>query len=197
MKHTSPTAWVMAAWLVACLAPLPIRAQSQSAPQAAPPSVPQPKAQAQQSLADALKAATSQIQRGEVAAGLDVVRQLALGGYAPAQNALGLVLQTGDGVPQDRPAALEWFRRAAAQGLPEAAFNLGTVLEAGDVVRQDLPGAAQLYRRAAEQGVAIAQHALGMLYALGHGVPKDDGQAVPTSLLQVPGAGCAYRRDRL
>ena len=26
---------------------------------------------------------------------------------------------------------------------------------------------------------------------------EDDGQAVPTSLLQVPGAGCAYRRDRL
>jgi TPR repeat protein len=51
-------------------------------------------------------------------------------------------LTLGDGVPEDRPAALAWFERAAAQGNAKAVNYIGSFHEDGWVVSRDMAKAA-------------------------------------------------------
>ncbi len=46
-------------------------------------------------------------------------------GLADAQNFMGTMNETGDGLPANMPAALHWFRQAAVQGHAKAQSNLG------------------------------------------------------------------------
>ena len=46
------------------------------------------------------------------------------GGYAGAQNSLGIMYLRGEGVAQDCDLAASWIGRAAAQGYPAAIANL-------------------------------------------------------------------------
>jgi TPR repeat protein len=46
-------------------------------------------------------------------------------GFAPAQNGLGLCLQSGEGITRDLMQAVVLYRQAAAQGFPAAQCNLG------------------------------------------------------------------------
>ena len=52
-------------------------------------------------------------------------KPLAIQGFAPAQNLLGLMCESGQGTPQDHRAAVKWYTLAAKQGLALAQFNLG------------------------------------------------------------------------
>jgi len=61
-------------------------------------------------------------------------------------------LTLGDGVAEDRPAALAWFERAAAMGNAKAANYIGSFHEDGWVVEQDMRVAADFYAQAAEGG---------------------------------------------
>ena len=47
-------------------------------------------------------------------------RKAAEQGHAEAQYNLGIMLHTGDGIPQDKAQGVQWLRKAAAQGYPEA-----------------------------------------------------------------------------
>ena len=47
--------------------------------------------------------------------------QAALQGHVDAQYNLGLMLESGDGVPKDKEKAAYWLEAAAAQGDDEAA----------------------------------------------------------------------------
>ena len=58
-------------------------------------------------------------------------------GDARAQNNLGLMYQTGRGVPQDYGAAAQWFQRAAERGHVGAQSSLGNFYAAGRGVAQD------------------------------------------------------------
>ena len=58
-------------------------------------------------------------------------------GHAGAQNKLGLMYQTGRGVPQDDGAAAQWFQRAAELGHVEAQNSLGNFYATGRGVAQD------------------------------------------------------------
>lgn len=49
-------------------------------------------------------------------------------GLADAQNFMGTINETGDGLPANMPAALHWFRLAALQGHAKAQSNLGRCL---------------------------------------------------------------------
>lgn len=49
------------------------------------------------------------------------------GGYAGAQNSLGVMYSRGEGVGQDCDEAAKWIGRAAAQGYPAAISNLRTL----------------------------------------------------------------------
>jgi TPR repeat protein len=101
------------------------------------------------------------------------LRTLATEGDAAAQYNLGLIYETGPGVPQDLAEAVRWYRKAADQGLANAQYNLGYIYAGGQGVPQDYAEAMRWYRKAADQGESRAQYSLGALYAGGHGVPQD------------------------
>jgi TPR repeat protein len=61
-------------------------------------------------------------------------------------------LALGDGVPEDKPAALAWFERAAALGNAKAVNYIGSFHEDGWVVPRDMAKAAECYAKAAEGG---------------------------------------------
>ncbi len=75
-------------------------------------------------------------------------------------------LTLGEGVAQDRPAALALFQQAAAQGNAKAANYVGSFHEDGWVVAQDLVLAEQHYRTAAQGGDFRGQFNLARLLAV-------------------------------
>ncbi len=75
--------------------------------------------------------------RGEFPAALSELKPLAEAGDAKAQSLLGYMLDFGEGVTEDDPAAARWYCRAAEQGDASAQFNLGMMYGAGKGVRQD------------------------------------------------------------
>lgn len=62
------------------------------------------------------------------------------------------LLALGDGVAEDKAAALAWFRKAAALGNAKALNFVGSFHEDGWVVPRDLSAAALCYARAAQGG---------------------------------------------
>ncbi len=74
--------------------------------------------------------------RGDYATALKEWRPLAEQGAAGAQNILGLMYATGEGVPQDNNEAVRWYRLAAEQGDDRAQYILGMRVDpvSGDVV---------------------------------------------------------------
>jgi TPR repeat protein len=61
-------------------------------------------------------------------------------------------LTLGDGVAEDKPAALAWFEKAAALGNAKAVNYIGSFHEDGWVVERDMAKAAEFYAQAAEGG---------------------------------------------
>lgn len=61
-------------------------------------------------------------------------------------------LTLGEGVAEDKPAALAWFEKAAALGNAKALNYVGSFHEDGWVVARDMAAAADCYARAAEGG---------------------------------------------
>jgi uncharacterized protein len=61
-------------------------------------------------------------------------------------------LTLGEGVAEDRPAALAWFEKAAAMGNAKALNYIGSFHEDGWVVPRDMTRAAEYYAQAAEGG---------------------------------------------
>lgn len=55
---------------------------------------------------------------------------LAQKGDPAAQHNLGILYETGSGVPKQDAAAEKWYREAARQGHPQAQFQLATTLAA-------------------------------------------------------------------
>lgn len=95
-----------------------------------------------------------------------------------AQNNVGMIYDTGKGVPKDEARAVDWYRRAAEKGHGESQNNLGAKYTLGHGVATDLNEALKWYRLAAAQGEVTAQYNLGVMYAEGTGVPKDPVEAV-------------------
>ena len=116
--------------------------------------------------------------RGDYATALRLYRPLAETGHVGAQFNLGVMYESGQGVPQDDAEAMKWFRLAAAQGHARAQGSLGFMYDNGRGVPQDYAEAVKWYRLAAEQGVAEAQYNLGVMYDNGRGVPQDYAEAL-------------------
>ena len=114
----------------------------------------------------------SAAQSGGFATALREWTPLAEQGNADAQYNLGVIYDTGQGVPQNNKTAVKWYRLAAEQGGSFAQLNLGVMYANGQGVPQDYKTAVKWYRLAAEQGDADAQFGLGFMYALGRGVLK-------------------------
>lgn len=111
--------------------------------------------------------------RMDYAAALRLWRPLADEGNVFAQTAMGMMYQTGKGVPQDLTEALRWYRLAAYQGDANAQFNLGVMYSNGQDVAQNYKEAMKWYRLAAYQGNADAQFAIGGMYLNAEGVRQD------------------------
>lgn len=107
----------------------------------------------------------------------DTIRKAAEQGLAEAQCVLGVMYDTGNGVPKDSAEAVKWYRKAAEQGFAKAQCTLGVRYANGEGVPKDSAEAVKWYRKAAEQGYAAAQFNFGVIYCTGEGVPKDDVQA--------------------
>lgn len=63
---------------------------------------------------------------------------LAEHGLAPAQTWLGVMFETGRGVPQNYTEAAMWYRRAAEQGDSLAQYSLGLLYDRGQGVPRDV-----------------------------------------------------------
>lgn len=113
-----------------------------------------------------------------------------------AENNLGLMFATGNGVPRDGAKAARWLRKPADRGVAVAQNNLGLLYAMGDGVTPDAAEAARWFARAADQGVTLAQENLGVLYANGTGVPRDLVQAHAWLSISLAG-GQATAAERL
>jgi hypothetical protein len=112
-----------------------------------------------------------------------------------AENNLGLLYATADGVPEDGVRAARWLRRPAEEGVAIAQNNLALLYAMGRGVKRDVAEAVRWFSLAADEGVAISQENLGVLYANGDGVPKDMIQAHRwLNLSRINGQGTAAEK---
>lgn len=109
--------------------------------------------------------ALTAFKRGDYASAVKEWRALAAKGDADAEFNLGLMYETGMGVPQDRAQALIWYRKAANQGQADAQNNLGFMYAKGIGVTKDPVKALTWYRKAAKQGHARAKNNIRMIHA--------------------------------
>jgi len=98
-------------------------------------------------------------------------------GDAEAQFSYAMLLDQGERVALDKPAAIYWFRRAAEQGVPAACLYLGIKYEYGNIVEQDISRAIYWYRKAALQDWPDAQFYLGRVLLEGNDKVSDPVQA--------------------
>ena len=122
-------------------------------------------------------AALADFRRARFAEALHLWQQAADGGDSRAALYIGVLYDSGLGVPHDEGRALSWYRRAAAAGSAAGAFNVGVMYDSGQGVKRDSHAAASWYARSAAQGFARAQYNLGLLYEAGIGVDRDRRRA--------------------
>ena len=89
----------------------------------------------------------------------------AVKGDAYAQVFLGVMYNSGLGVPKSFETAVAWYRKAADQGNAFGQVNLGRMYESGRGVPKSFETAVAWYRKAAAQGNADAKAALTRLGA--------------------------------
>lgn len=78
-------------------------------------------------------------------------KRAADGGYAPAQNNLGVMYEEGLGVPKDDKVAARWYRLAAEQGEAHAQHSLGILLLAGRGLSEDRSTGLRWLEKAADR----------------------------------------------
>lgn len=112
-------------------------------------------------------------------ASLDADLTAARKGDAGAEYRVGAAYLRGAGLPFDAKAGADWLRKSAAAGDVKGEATLGAMLAlaAAPTPDQAAEGAGWL-RKAAEAGDAHAAAQLGWLYASGHGLARDDAQAL-------------------
>jgi TPR repeat protein len=99
-------------------------------------------------------------------------------GDASAQLKLGLMYDSGEGVPKDTAKANEWLQKAAAQGNANAQYFLGVGYLSGEGMPKDAAKAFEWLQKAAAQEHTFAQNNLGLMYYNGEGASKDATKAV-------------------
>lgn len=94
-----------------------------------------------------------------------------------AQNQLGFLYYSGEGLSRDFAQAAYWFHKAADQGSVVAQDQLGVMYYLGQGVPQDHTQAVHWFRSAAEQGSWPDQLKIASSYCDGDGVPQDFSQS--------------------
>jgi uncharacterized protein len=102
------------------------------------------------------------------------LRAEAEAGASLAQLTLARAYEAGNGVPENKKTAAEWYEKAAEQGNSDAQNELGVIYLTGDGLKEDKHEAMLFYEKSARQGNASAMFNLGAVYYNGSGVPIDD-----------------------
>lgn len=107
------------------------------------------------------------------------LRDSASAGYARAQNVLGFLYVTGNGVVKDPVEAVRLFRLSADQGDAAGQSNLGRAyaIGVGGLIRDEVE-AVRLFRLSADQGDSQGQTNLAFAYLEGRGTPRNDEEAL-------------------
>jgi hypothetical protein len=112
--------------------------------------------------------------KGDYAAALAEWTAMANAGDARSQLGLGVLYESGRGLPApDLPGAVTWYRAAAAQGMPAAQNNLALLYARGRGVPLNPVMAGELWHVAAAAGYPLAQFNLALAYEQGFGLPRD------------------------
>lgn len=100
-------------------------------------------------------------------------------GSVHAEVFVGMLLYDGQGVPQNRPAALQHWRKAADAGIAEAQFRLGRALaQQPDSIAEGIALLEKAVREGQGGGIPQAATTLGNIYFRGaNGAPKDEQKA--------------------
>jgi len=95
-----------------------------------------------------------------------------------AQNFLGYMYRTGQGVEKDYEKAIHYYTLSANQGNSVAQNNSGNMYHFGEGVEQNYEKAIHYYTLSANQGNSSAQNNLGYMYYFGEGVEQDYEKAI-------------------
>lgn len=112
-----------------------------------------------------------------------IYMRLAETGDAPAQNAVGVMLQGGLGTPKNMEASFVWLKRSAEQGYTPGQANLGAAYRFGRGTPEDFQQSIQWLRKGANGGSPTAMYNLGVMLHQGKGVQVDDVEALKWFLL--------------
>ena len=110
----------------------------------------------------------------------DEMKALADKGLAWAQFNLGVMYDTGEGVPENDAEAVKWYRKAADQGNAAAQFNLGIMYANGEGVPENNIRAYVWWSMAKTQGNTKAAGNLDILKPKMTPQQIADGQALAT-----------------
>jgi TPR repeat protein len=77
---------------------------------------------------------------------------------------LGLLKQSGNGVPKDPAAAVKLYQQAFDLHFPEGGVQLGYAYATGTGTKKDVLRAVDVYKQASLDGSALATFNLGVLY---------------------------------
>ncbi len=117
-------------------------------------------------------------------------------GDGRAARLLGVMYDSGEGVPQDRGQALRWYERAAELGDAGGMFNVAVSYDSGTGVVRDSAKAAHWYARAAARHFGRAEYNLALMYEAGDGVRHDPAVAIRL-FHDAAGDGIAAARSHL
>ena len=99
-------------------------------------------------------------------------------GDAAAALYLGVLYDTGFGVPQSPAEALSWYQRGGERGNVTAMFNAAVMHDAGRGTVADPAAALPWYERASRAGSGRADYNIGLIYEYGTGAPQDRQRAI-------------------
>ena len=125
--------------------------------------------------ADLLADGAAAYEAGDYGEAAKAWRPLAEGGDAMAQFNMGLLHESGRGVPEDPAQAAAWYERAALQGLTQAQFNLALLHQTGRGVPKDGMQALYWLEVAARHGEgAEREHAADAAARLAEILPAEE-----------------------
>ena len=127
---------------------------------------------------ESIKKGLDDFRSGRFAEALQDWRQASANGDPNGAVYVGVLYDSGLGVPQNYTSARLWYVTAANAGSAVGAFNVGVLYDAGLGVAKDEAQAAAWYMRAAKLGSARADYNLGMLYETGTGVRRSRSRAI-------------------
>ena len=120
----------------------------------------------------------------------------AAAGSGRAARLLGVMYDSGEGVPQDRGQALRWYERAAELGDVGGMFNVAVSYDSGTGIVRDAATAARWYARAAARHFGRAEYNLALMYESGDGVRRSPAAAARL-FRDAAGDGIAAARSHL